>query len=172
LSIGELRDISWLSSNTIDLVVSQFAKCYPDVDFLSISFLYLALNSKNPQDLAGATDILGNILEYKFTRSIVFISNAANIHWTLIRVVFLPEPSLELFEPMGKPVSRNGSLSFRYVPRSVVQWLDACCPLPSGGTWLSVSSSAITSRHQYTSFDCGVACLLYAEKCGLGQVTN
>ncbi len=43
-----------------------------------------------------------------------------------------------------------------------------CYPVEGG--WLSLAKSAIKLRHQLTGFDCGVACLLYAEKCGQGQV--
>ncbi len=42
-----------------------------------------------------------------------------------------------------------------------------CYPVEGG--WLSLAKSAIKLRHQLTGFDCGVACLLYAEKCGQGQ---
>jgi len=37
-------------------------------------------------------------------------------------------------------------------------------------TWLRRSHSAITVQHQVTGFDCGVACLLYAEKCAQGMM--
>jgi hypothetical protein len=36
-------------------------------------------------------------------------------------------------------------------------------------SWLSVGNSAITNQQQINSYDCGVACLLYAEKCALMQ---
>ena len=35
-----------------------------------------------------------------------------------------------------------------------------------GVSWLTRVTSAITRQQQMTGFDCGVACLLYAEKCG------
>ena len=44
-----------------------------------------------------------------------------------------------------------------------------CCPLRDGSSWLGVGLSAITKQQQFTNFDCGVACLLYAEKCGQQQ---
>mmetsp|Transcript_21070 Transcript_21070/g.30435 ORF Transcript_21070/g.30435 Transcript_21070/m.30435 type:complete len:317 (-) Transcript_21070:163-1113(-) len=169
ISVEELDDTSWLSSNMIDLVISQFAKWYPEVDFLSIDFVPLALNPNNHHNFEDITDILGHRLTYDGRRPIVLLCNNGNIHWTLIRVLFLPVPELQLYEPMGKPPNRTGQLSFRYVPRNVIKWLDTCCPLSGGRTWLSVTTSAVTSQHQYTSFDCGVACLLYAEKCGLGE---
>ncbi|CAN0348689.1 unnamed protein product, partial [Hapterophycus canaliculatus] len=36
--------------------------------------------------------------------------------------------------------------------------------------WASRAYSAITRQQQTTGFDCGVASLLYAEKCGQGQM--
>jgi len=45
-----------------------------------------------------------------------------------------------------------------------------CCPLRDGKSWVTVGMSAITKQQQFTNFDCGVACLLYAEKCGQQQV--
>ena len=52
----------------------------------------------------------------------------------------------------------------------MIEWLDVCCPLPDGKSWLTVGYSAITKQQQFTTYDCGVACLLYAEKCGQEQV--
>lgn len=170
LSIQELEDTSWLSSSLIDLVISKFAKFYRNVCFMSIDFVVLALTSLSRTELEQATDIIGNKVNYKDTRkSIVFICNAQNIHWNLIRVVRYPEPELQLFEPMGKPSNRHGGLSYRQVPRVVIDWLELCCPLSNGASWLSAGISAITRQQQFTAFDCGVACLLYAEKCGQGQ---
>lgn len=170
MSMEELDDTSWLSSTFIDLVLSQFAKHYSDVDYLSMDFLlYLHDSKTNKSDYDGLTDIMGRLLQYQLHRPIIFLWNKGNIHWTLIRAIFHPQPELQFFEPMGKLSSRSGHLSYRYVPRNVVRWLDICSPLQSGKSWLTVSISAITCQHQYTSFDCGVACLLYAEKCGLGD---
>jgi hypothetical protein len=168
MSTQELGETSWLSSPLIDLVISQFAKRYPEVDYLSVDFLLFMLNSEKKSHFTGLTDILGTLLQYQLRRPIIFLWNKGNIHWILIRATFYPSPELQFFEPMGKLPSRCGHLSFRYVPRDVVRWLDTCTPLPSGKSWLTVSSSAITNQQQQTSFDCGVACLLYAEKCGLG----
>lgn len=168
MSVEELHETSWLSSTFIDLVMSQFAKQYPDCDYLSMDFLLYLTNSKSERHFEGLTDILGRLLKYDLHRPIVFLWNKGNIHWTLIRATFQPFPELQFFEPMGKLPSRCGHLSYRYVPREVVRWLDACYPLPSGRSWLTASLSAITNQQQFTSFDCGVACLLYAEKCGLG----
>ena len=81
-------------------------------------------------------------------------------------------PYVQLFEPMGKPINRHGGLGFRDVPRCVIQWLDTCSPLDNGNSWGSVGMSAITNQQQYTPFDCGVACLLYAEKCGQGHAST
>lgn len=172
ISVEELDETSWLSSSVIDLVFSKFAKYYRNAEYLSIDFIYLALNNYNTNTFEGMTDILGQTLQYNHSRPILLLYNSNNIHWTLIRIQYMPEPSIQLFEPMGKPQHRNGQLSYRDVPRELVRWLDTCCPLPENKSWLAVTRSAITKQHQFTSFDCGVACLLYAEKCGLGQDTE
>ncbi len=67
----------------------------------------------------------------------------------------------------SRPPSRNG-ISFRSVPRTIIDWLDICYPEHKG--WLQKTVSAITRQHQFSGFDCGVACLLYAEKCGKGEL--
>ena len=54
------------------------------------------------------------------------------------------------------------------LPRDLLTWLDAVCPLPTEGGWRARSRSAITWQQQGNGFDCGVACLLYAEKIGQG----
>ena len=172
VSVDELSDNSWLSSNVIDLVISKFARCYKNVEYLSIDFILLALNSRNGNNFEGVTDILGHRLQYNHSRPIILLYNNNNIHWTLFRIQYKPVPTIELFEPMGKPLHRSGRLSYRDVPRDVVRWLDSCCPLPDKKSWLSVTTSAITKQQQFKSFDCGVACLLYAEKCGLGYETE
>ncbi|CAM9131639.1 unnamed protein product [Pylaiella littoralis] len=83
---------------------------------------------------------------------------------------------------------------FRCIPKEVYRWLDDVWPLHSsrestggnggGGSrrtkapsptppnegWASRAYSAITRQQQTTGFDCGVAALLYAEKCGQGQM--
>ena len=95
-----------------------------------------------------------------------------------------PHRELQLFEPMGKPASRGqnsssgasgAGVSLRYIPQEVLAWLDACWPcadderlFDKSTTWRNLSRSAITIQHQLTGFDCGVACLLYAEMCGQG----
>lgn len=43
-------------------------------------------------------------------------------------------------------------------------------PTPTKESWASRAYSAITRQQQTTGFDCGVASLLYAEKCGQGQM--
>lgn len=172
MSVDEMSEKSWLSSSVIDLVFSKFAQCYKHVEYLSIDFILLALNDHNRKsnNFEGVTNILGQTLEYNPTRPIILLYNSNNIHWTLIRIQHLSEPTIQLFEPMGKPRHRtsNRPLSYRDIPKGVVTWLDTVCPLPKNKSWLTVTSSAITKQQQYTSFDCGVACLLYAEKCGMG----
>ncbi|CAM9139888.1 unnamed protein product [Ectocarpus fasciculatus] len=171
LSIEELNDESWLSSSLIDLVFSRFARCYHFVDFLPVDFaVMLSLPSSNTSELFNATDILGRKLRYDSKRPMLLLYNAKNIHWILIKIQMDPEPQLQLFEPMGQPINPKRGMSYRIVPRDVVRWLDTCCPLPDKSSWLSRAISAITSQQQFTSFDCGVACLLYAEKCGQGEV--
>lgn len=170
LSIRELDDESWLSSSLIDLVISKFSKSYKTTHFMSIDFAVLSLSSLDRLDLEQATDIAGKRVDYANPHTpIVFVCNSKSIHWNLIRVIRHPRPELQLFEPMGKPENRHGGLGFRDVPRSVIQWLNICCPLKGGRSWLSVGRSAITKQQQFTPFDCGVACLLYAEKCGQGH---
>ena len=97
------------------------------------------------------------------SKPIVCFANVGNNHWNLIRIRFDPYPSIEVFEPMGKPGTRRTGLSMRSVPRQLLLWLDAAYPIPDG--WQNVTVSAIHARQQHTGFDCGVACLLYAEKC-------
>ena len=125
---------------------------------------------------------------------ILFFWNPGKNHWNLVRVVLDPDaPLLEVFEPMGKPTTRGGregqSMSFRSMPRAVVHWLDRVAPFPAAGrskgrsglsspsqsalsgassSWQSVARSAIPAQHQETGFDCGVACLLYAERAAAG----
>jgi hypothetical protein len=170
LSIEELDDNSWLTSTLIDLVFTRFARRYPEVDFLAIDFAMISLTSPNPSDMLEATDILGRKLQYDAKRPMVMLYNSKNIHWILMRVQQSPYPELQLFEPMGQPNHRRRPMSFRIVPREVIRWLDTCCPIDGGKTsWLAHTRSAITTQQQFTSFDCGVACLLYAEKCGQGQ---
>lgn len=97
------------------------------------------------------------------------------MHWNLIRVQLGAHKRIEMFEPMGRLTSRSRvtykseGLSLRSVPPHLIAWLDAVCPLPTGDGWKSRTVSAITESHQDNGFDCGVACLLYAEKCAQGM---
>ncbi len=167
LSLNELDDESWLSSSFIDLVVTRFAKFYKNVRYLSVDFAQLV---SNMTDVA-LTDINGRFIDYQDMDSpIVFVFNSNNIHWNLIRIVRSPVAELQLFEPMGMPLNRHGGLTYRSVPRDIIAWLDKRCPLASGKSWITIGNSAIVSPQQLTSYDCGVACLLYAEKCGQGEV--
>lgn len=90
----------------------------------------------------------------------------------------------------GNPEARgsiNRGTGFRCIPKEVYRWLDTMWPLSSSsstssvgtkrkttsssrGGWTSCTYSAITSQQQTTGFDCGVASLLYAEKCGQGEM--
>ncbi len=76
---------------------------------------------------------------------------------------------------MGKPAKRQtgstharSGVGHRYITKELINWLNECYPLGGIDTegWISRSCSAITSQQQTTGFDCGVATLLYAEKCG------
>ena len=102
--------------------------------------------------------------------------NVGNMHWNLIRVQTGAYKLIEVFEPMGKPGQRlaatpyaSDGLSLRSVPRPLIEWLDTVCPLPTEGGWRSRTVSAIKSKQQGNGFDCGVACLLYSEKCAQGR---
>jgi hypothetical protein len=177
LSIQELEPSSWLSSSLMNLALSRFAREYSHARFMPIDFSLFISTEPNTKRGIGkeenTIDILGRIVSSK-DRSvpIVIIFNMNNIHWNLIRIIFSPKPELQLFEPMGKPMSRHRGLSYRNIPRSVISWLDHVYPLANGVSWITIGESAITQQQQINSYDCGVACLLYAEKCGLGQVTS
>jgi hypothetical protein len=108
-------------------------------------------------------------------KPLLFFYNAGGMHWVFVRVLMGLRKRIELYEPMGKPQKSsargaNGigfhteGLSLRSVPRPLVQWLDTVCPLATDGGWKVRSLSAVTRQHQVNGFDCGVACLLYAEK--------
>jgi hypothetical protein len=106
-----------LNSAFIDFVVSQFAKHYRNTCFMSIDFAVLGLSSVSRSNCESLTDISGMPIDYRDTkRQIVFVVHQ-KIHWNLIRVLRHPAPVLELYEPMGKPTSRHGGLSFRQVPQ-------------------------------------------------------
>lgn len=170
LNSQELKEESWLSSSLMNLVLSAFAKIFDQVHFMPVDFTAFDLNSAKKSDYEHTIDIIGRPVNYEDpSRPIVLAFNSKNIHWNLIRIIRSPIPELQLFEPMGKPISRRGGLNFRIIPRNVINWLDSCCPLTNGSSWASVSDSAITNQQQLNSYDCGVACLLYAEKCGDGQ---
>jgi len=171
LSTHELHDEGWLSSTLMNLILSILAKSHSTVYFMPVDFTVYDLSKAKRSDYDQTIDITGRKIDYDDpTRPIILTFNSNNIHWNLIRILRLPTPVLQLFEPMGKPMRRRAGLSFRSIPVNVIKWMDACCPLASRASWLSVSESAITSQHQFNSFDCGVACLLYAEKCARGQV--
>lgn len=116
LCTNKLDDNSWLSSQFIDLVVSQFAKYYNSTYFMSIDFAVLGLSSITKSTSEMLIDLSGKKINYKDPRkAIVFLCNSKNIHWNLIRVIRYPTPVLELFEPMGKPSNRHGGLNYRQV---------------------------------------------------------
>eukprot|EP01039_Chlorochromonas_danica_P004914 gene4914-5390_t len=153
--------------------MTKFAKYYGSnkIRYFSADFVGLPL-AKNEYNQV--TDILGKRFDYNdLETSFVFLLNNHNIHWNLLRVIRGQKPELQLFEPLGRPQTRSSrcspGLSFRSIPKLIIDWLDYCYPLGQRQSWLSKGSSAITSVHQLTTYDCGVACLLYAEKCGQGE---
>lgn len=107
-------------------------------------------------------------------RPLLFFWNQGNMHWNLVRVQTGARKCIEIFEPMGKLATRQKGegMSMRSVPRHLIEWLDAVCPLPTADGWRARTVSAITSQQQGNGFDCGVACLLYAEKCLQGQAAE
>ncbi|POM74902.1 Ubiquitin-1-specific protease, partial [Phytophthora palmivora] len=171
---------NWITSTLIDLMLWKFATLYPTVHFLPTAFYHLQLETglkssgspwqrrcrghRSTRDFT-VKDVLGRVVDYDSATPLVFVVNVDRIHWNLFRVQLEPTPTLQLFEPMGKLASRSG-ISYRSVPRAVIEWLDGCYPQQKG--WLERTVSAITKKHQISGFDCGVACLLYADKCGRG----
>ena len=105
------------------------------------------------------------------SKPLLFFWNQGNMHWNLVRVLTGRRAAIEIFEPMGKLTTRDrvqhktDGLSMRSLPRALIQWLDLACPLPTADGWKGRTVSAITCQQQGNGFDCGVACLLYAEKC-------
>jgi hypothetical protein len=102
-------------------------------------------------------------------RPLLFFYNAGGMHWCFVRVTLGLRKRIELYEPMGRPdkgadsaraanVYRADGLSLRAVPRHLIEWLDAVCPLGTEAGWKERSLSAITQQHQLNGFDCGVAC--------------
>eukprot|EP00750_Incisomonas_marina_P011210 INCI16354.5.p1 GENE.INCI16354.5~~INCI16354.5.p1 ORF type:complete len:541 (-),score=84.36 INCI16354.5:1357-2979(-) len=187
-------DDAWLSGLFIDFLLAKFAAQYPDVHYLPTSFAAhdlahafkkggSAAYSDFPlMDVVGkpintlAEQVPARLVEgSKATvipprsKSLIFFYNLGNRHWNMVKVGFEPFPTFQLFEPMGKPTSRNSaSLSRRHLPTAVLDWLNVAVPLAGNDTsWYNLAKSAVTSQQQTNSFDCGVACLLYAEKCGL-----
>jgi hypothetical protein len=137
---------------------------------MSVDFAVISLSLKaTTAEFNELRCIRGNLLNYSDTSPIIFLFNANGIHWNLIRVVRRGRPELQLFEPMGKPSSRHVGLSLRDLPPGLIRWLDLCIPMKQGGSWLASSASIITTRQQLNGDDCGVACLLYAEKAAQGR---
>lgn len=157
-----INETSWLTSTSMDLVLYKIALKYPKVYFLPTDFVPLHLNGSKWNCL---NDILGRKVNYDGERPFVFVANIGNVHWNLFRLQIVPNCELQLFEPMGRPASRHG-ISLRHVPHGIMEWVDDC--FPKSTSWKKRTVSAITNRQQRSGFDCGVACLLYADKCGQG----
>ena len=171
---------SWLSGAFIDFVFGIFAKRYNSgIAFLPTAFAAHELKRVGVGQLADLriTDVLGIAIDPSVVRQLAFCFNVNDNHWTMIRVVIRPTKELSLFEPMGLPQSRKtknpgaagNGVSTRNFPRRLLQWLESVWPTTSGLGWGEMAVSAIKKRQQLTGFDCGVACLLYAEKLGLGM---
>ncbi|KAG6611775.1 ubiquitin-1-specific protease [Phytophthora cinnamomi] len=173
---------NWITGALIDLMLWKFATLYPAVHFLPTSFYHFHLEAamkaadrspwrrrcrahRSKRDYQ-VKDVLGRPVDYDGDAPLVLIVNVDCIHWNLFRVQLGPTPELQLFEPMGRLASRSG-ISYRSVPRAVTEWLDVC--YPQHKCWMQRAVSAITSKQQVSGFDCGVACLLYADKCGRGH---
>uniref|UniRef100_K3WTS6 Ubiquitin-like protease family profile domain-containing protein n=1 Tax=Globisporangium ultimum (strain ATCC 200006 / CBS 805.95 / DAOM BR144) TaxID=431595 RepID=K3WTS6_GLOUD len=182
----KIDETSWLTSTLMDLILWRLANLYPNVHFLPTDFFHCHLegvsrnyhhhyprhhapymvNRANEESDFHVRDVLGRAVDYKSNQPILFAVNIGLIHWNLFRVQLTPHPELQLFEPMGRLASRTG-ISYRSIPRSVIEWLETC--YPQHKNWISKAVSAITKPQQVSGFDCGVACLLYADKCGQGQ---
>ena len=144
------------------------------------------------------TDVLGVAVNPKKVKRLVFCFNVNDNHWTMLHVIVRPgSKELHVFDPMGLPQSRktktsnnhggggngggggggsshtmsaNNGVSSRNFPRRLLQWLESVWPTSKNEpSWGELAVSAIKRRQQLTGFDCGVACLLYAEKCGMGM---
>ncbi|TMW65114.1 hypothetical protein Poli38472_009281 [Pythium oligandrum] len=160
-----VNDSNWLTSTFIDLMLWRLASQYHHTHFLPTDFCHFHLPSvfrragkaKVSMSDFDVRDVLGRPIEFADTRPIVFVANVGGIHWNLFRVQFEPQAELQLFEPMGRLSSRTG-ISYRSIPREVLQWLDVC--YPEHQNWRGRTVSAITHAQQISGFDCGVACLL------------
>ncbi|CAH0475532.1 unnamed protein product [Peronospora belbahrii] len=175
-----VEESNWLTGSLIDLMLWKFANLYPTLHFLPTAFYHLHLEAMNVMSSPWrhrrqahrstreyhVYDVLGRVVDYESEAPLVFIVNVDRIHWNLFRVQLQPTPELQLFEPTGRLALRSG-ISYRSVPRTVIEWLDVCYPQHKG--WLNRTVSAITNKQQVSGFDCGVACLMYADKCGRGQ---
>ena len=185
-------DQSWLSGAFIDYILGIFAKKYKNVTYLPTVFAAHELKRAGASTLGdlNITDVLGVAVNPSKVKRLVFCFNVNDNHWTMLHVVVgRKKRELHVFEPMGLPQSRktktsnnsvygggggsnnnNNGVSSRNFPRRLLQWLESVWPTNHGGvSWGELAVSAIKRRQQLTGFDCGVACLLYAEKCGMGM---
>ena len=189
-------DQSWLSGAFIDYILGIFAKKYKGVRYLPTVFAAHELKRALAPEIGQlhVTDVLGVSVDPTKVKRLVFCFNVNDNHWTMLHVVVGPRNKKELhvFEPMGLPQSRktktsnnsiggtgagvkngmgsNNGVSSRNFPRRLLQWLESVWPTSGEEqSWGELAISAIKRRQQLTGFDCGVACLLYAEKCGMGM---
>ena len=192
-------DQSWLSGAFIDYIFGIFARKYKNVRYLPTVFAAHELKRAVAPELGRlrVTDVLGVSVNPQKVKRLAFCFNVNDNHWTMLHVVVggkKQKKELHVFEPMGLPQSRktktsnnnngypagtthgkvplsnNNGVSSRNFPRRLLQWLESVWPtLGEEQSWGELAISAIKRPQQLTGFDCGVACLLYAEKCGLGM---
>jgi hypothetical protein len=189
-------DQSWLSGAFIDYIFGIFARKYKGLRYLPTVFAAHELKRAVASELENLriTDVLGVSVNPKKVKRLVFCFNVNDNHWTMLHIVVgnRQKKELHVFEPMGLPQSRrtktsntqynnrggngnngmgsNNGVSSRNFPRRLLQWLEAVWPTKGEQqSWGELAVSAIKRRQQLTGFDCGVACLLYAEKCGIGM---
>lgn len=158
----------WLTASVMNLILTRIAEKHRQIAYFSEQFSYLKLSM---DDFAVLEDIIGRKLDVLKTSvdQYVWLVNNGNVHWCLARAILRPQRQLQLFDPLGN-LSRRKAPNNRQIPRNIINWLNASFPFPDGESWQSCAIHAVTESHQQNSFDCGVACLLYAEKCGDSQV--
>jgi hypothetical protein len=165
ISNPTLDEEQWLTASIMNLILTRIAEKHKQVAFFSEQFTLLKINA---DDFEILEDIIGrNIGKLLSTvHQFVWLINNGNVHWCLARAIIKPgERQLQLFDPLGN-LSRRKIPSNRQIPRNIINWLNITFPFTNGDTWQMHAIHAVTASHQQNSFDCGVACLLYAEKCG------
>lgn len=168
LSNPSLEAEQWLSASVMNLILTRIAEKHPHIAYFSEQFSFLKLST---EDFDILEDIMGRkVQKLENVTQFVWLINNGNVHWSLARALLHPKRQLQLFDPLGN-ISRRKTPSNRQIPRNIINWLNATFPCKDeDDTWQLHAIHAVTSSHQKNSYDCGVACLLYAEKCGESQV--